>query len=96
MSDLLRFCKGFNPKTVNKAKTNSPTPKTHTMNSKHLKLLIAFIALLILANISIQFWQPNTAPQASQKSRPPTPKTPHHRLRRGRPAPRMRWGPTPS
>lgn len=31
------------------------------MNSKHLKLLIAFIALLILANISIQFWQPNSA-----------------------------------
>lgn len=31
------------------------------MNSKHLKLLIAFIALLILANIGIQFWQPNSA-----------------------------------
>lgn len=75
MSDLLRFCKGFNPKPINKAKTNSPTPKAHTMNSKHLKLLIAFIALLILANIGIQFWHPNTAPQANQKSRPASPKT---------------------
>ncbi len=46
------------------------------MNSKHLKLLIAFIALLILANIGIQFWQPSPAtPQASKKSRPASPKT---------------------
>ena len=45
------------------------------MNSKHLKLLITFIALLILANIGIQFWHPNTAPQASQKSRTASPKT---------------------
>ena len=31
------------------------------MNSKHLKLLIALIALLVLANIGIQFWQPHPA-----------------------------------
>ncbi len=41
------------------------------MNSKHLKLLIALIALLVLANIGIQFWQPHpaTAPQTAKKSR---------------------------
>lgn len=44
------------------------------MNSKHLKLLIALIALLVLANIGIQFWQPHpaTAPQTAKKSRAQT------------------------
>ena len=37
------------------------------MNSKHLKLLIALIALLVLANIGIQFWQP---PPRTQTIRP--------------------------
>ena len=44
------------------------------MNSKHLKLLITLIALLVLANIGIQFWQPHpaTITQTAKKSRAQT------------------------
>ena len=46
------------------------------MNSKHLKLLIALIALLVLANIGIQFWQPHPLPPPPNRQKSPRPNHP--------------------